>query len=754
LQIVLRFYKIVTRLNFTNKIFFLVLYFSALAIYKNAYALTMTDPDHHRSDKNIVIAQEPDTSDNKWIQSVTVSANQKNNKSKNESLSIELIRDEFIKENKSGSLMQTLNKIPGVQSMDIGSGISKPMIRGLGFYRVIVAENGIRSEGQHWSMHHGLAIDQQSVEHVEIVKGPSSLRFGADGLGGTLNVLPYHVPFNDGISAEISLTGRSNNNWFGQSGNISYKNKTCYVHATFSRMSYGDFNVPKTDSFLLPAPVSAIEASHKVKMDQSVYNTAGNETSASFTIGILKRWGNSYLESAFNQNEFGFFDWEGTKYDSIRYLHSKSNRDILLPKQNNTNLSLRHFTNIYINKNKLEIALGFQDNNSLEYSNITDKTGNRKDDLQFFRNKGYLDIALKLTTYTLNSNYNIQSFNKHNINIGFNNQLQKHNQDGYGFILPNYEKYSGGIYAIHRYTITDKWQFNEGLRLDNINCGIEETIHPDPQSGDSLLNKQINTSFTFLTFTGGFVYTINQISLLKLNLGTGNRAPSVYELSAYGLHRHDGRFEKGDPALKKENSIQFDMGYEINHPSIQISISPFVNYFFNYLYVSPTSELRSEGQVYEYRNTKAILTGGEFSAKAEITKHLSLHLSGEYVYAVNLSEMSALPFTPPLSVTNEIQYSINKNRLFQKTKLSFESIWVASQEYTVPNELSTPGYQTFNFLAAGNILSEKNKWDIVLRVQNIFDNKYYDHISFYRRMRIPSLGRNIQISLIYSFNKN
>ncbi|NJM15068.1 MAG: TonB-dependent receptor plug domain-containing protein [Bacteroidales bacterium] len=73
-----------------------------------------------------------------------------------ESISIQLIEEEFLKETRASNLMQALNNIPGISSMDVGTGISKPMIRGMGYYRVVVAQNGIKQEGQQWSNHHGV----------------------------------------------------------------------------------------------------------------------------------------------------------------------------------------------------------------------------------------------------------------------------------------------------------------------------------------------------------------------------------------------------------------------------------------------------------------------------------------------------------------------------------------------------------------------------------------------------------------------
>lgn len=92
------------------------------------------------------------------------------------------------------NFVHTLTKIPGIQSMDIGAGFSKPVIRGMAFNRIAVSENGIKQEGQQWGADHGLEIDAFNVEEVNVIKGPSSLAYGSDAIGGAIEILPAVPP--------------------------------------------------------------------------------------------------------------------------------------------------------------------------------------------------------------------------------------------------------------------------------------------------------------------------------------------------------------------------------------------------------------------------------------------------------------------------------------------------------------------------------------------------------------------------------
>ncbi|MCT4646265.1 MAG: carboxypeptidase-like regulatory domain-containing protein, partial [Carboxylicivirga sp.] len=97
------------------------------------------------------------------LQEVVVKDNYAEQRKKEESLNIEIVNEDYLKKNLGGSLMNSLERLPGVSTIGIGSGQSKPVIRGLGFNRVVVVENNIKHEAQQWGADHGLEIDQFAV---------------------------------------------------------------------------------------------------------------------------------------------------------------------------------------------------------------------------------------------------------------------------------------------------------------------------------------------------------------------------------------------------------------------------------------------------------------------------------------------------------------------------------------------------------------------------------------------------------------
>ena len=212
--------------------------------------------------------------------------------------SIVHIDKSYIETNFSGSLMQSLEKIPGVRAMTIGSGQSKPAIRGLGFNRMIVTENGIKHEGQQWGEDHGLEIDQFSVDEVEIVKGPGSLLYGSDAIGGVIQLRNNYIP-TEKAEGNINLYGRSNNESVGVSGQVGGRINKWYYKVNATYMDYADYKVP-TDSIQYYSYYIQLK-------DRRLRNTAGRDRNAGFTLGYLGKNFRSHLLVSNINSRSGFF---------------------------------------------------------------------------------------------------------------------------------------------------------------------------------------------------------------------------------------------------------------------------------------------------------------------------------------------------------------------------------------------------------------------------------------------------------------
>jgi iron complex outermembrane receptor protein len=177
---------------------------------------------------------------------------------------------------------------------------------------------------------------------------------------------------------------------------------------------------------------------------------------------------------------------------------------------------------------------------------------------------------------------------------------------------------------------------------------------------------------------------------------------------------------------------------------------PFFNWFGNYIYLRPTGEftlLHDAGQIYRFTETEAIFAGAEMSLEINLLKQLNYHFNGEFVHTYNVAKHIPLSFSPPASFRNTLEYRHEK---FQ-TYLEIHSIMTQNRVST--NEDSTPGATLIHWGASTNFSMGGTEAEITVSVQNLLDTKYYNHLSFYRKVEIPEPGRNFQILIKVPFKK-
>ncbi|MBS4013535.1 MAG: TonB-dependent receptor [Bacteroidetes bacterium] len=496
---------------------------------------------------------------------------------------IEVISSSFLEENIAGNISNTLEKIPGIQSANISPSMARPLIRGFGGYRIVIAKNGQKQEDQSWNNHQGVAINQSSIEEIEIIKGPASLYYGSDAIGGVINISTLSVPDSFGLSGVVGLKAETNNDLLGMNVKIGLREKLFFFNTDVSYQDFADFRVP-ADSF-------EYKPNHFAKLDKSMHNTAGKELSFNMQAGLANNGLISYLLFSYFDNKSGFFPYAAGQELVNAYweTHSVSNRDILLPNSQLKDTEVQYVLNKYFKNSKLSSAFGFQQNISKEYDILKDITGNRQDDILEYYDTN-LDLGYNLKTISGRINYTYDSQESYSVVIGLNGQSQKNDISGYSHLIPEYKRSMVGLFSEFRYKINQKFAGQLGVRFDYGNISITESINPDPAIGDSILNPQIDNLYPAIVYAAGLICNPGKSFLAKLHIGKSYRMPAAYELASYGIHRHNLRFEKGSCNLNPEEAYQADFVFEYSHKKIQIALYPFLNYFTNYIYLAPTPE--------------------------------------------------------------------------------------------------------------------------------------------------------------------
>ncbi|MFN3343790.1 MAG: TonB-dependent receptor plug domain-containing protein, partial [Flavobacteriales bacterium] len=389
-------------------------------------------------DTIVIIAMEPTSIE---LKNFTIESEMVKTEAVKSPLSIESANRDFIEKQSGNTFINALEKIPGISSINVGVGISKPVIRGMSFNRVVVTENGIKQEGQQWGADHGLELDQFNVERVEILKGPASLIYGSDALGGVINILPPAIPEEGKLKVSVLGFYRSNNDAVGSSAMMEGRYKRSFFRVRGTWQEFGDYKVP-ADTFFYNTYRLPI-------YNQRLKNTAGKELNFSATAGIMRDWGMlRFTFSDFSQT-MGFFPGAMGIPRAYSLQHDGDYRNIGLPNQSIFHRKFITNFNIKTRKGWLENDLGYQINYRTESS------------APHVHGVGYIDpsntTALGLDLYTLSFNSRLHTLINDRLKNITGIQVQRTDNFNYGFefLIPRYMMRTAGIYSLFTWEKTE-----------------------------------------------------------------------------------------------------------------------------------------------------------------------------------------------------------------------------------------------------------------------------------------------------------
>ena len=662
-----------------------------------------------------------------------------------------------IQEHFQGSLASTLAVLPGVQVMEIGSGTSKPIIRGLGFNRIAVTENGIKQEGQQWGADHGLEIDALQTEDVEIVKRVGAIEYGSDAIAGVIRINNEKIPTEEGTSGRMIFYGKTVNNAMGTSAILQHKKDNWFYKAKFSGVDYADFKVPTNEIYYLNTKIPV----HHNRMK----NTAGQEYSGYLQGGYVSNHFQSILSVSNVSSKVGFFPGAHGIPSVTSVADDGDIRNVGFPYQ-----SVNHFKLISNSKwmndhSSWQFSFGFQQNHRQEISKFHTHYSNQQ------APELHPDVELDFLLNTLDSqlSYEFESNLNHVTTVGVQQNFQKNQVAGYSYLLPAFQKEGLGFFMKHHWDVSEKWLLEAGARFDfskmNV-AGFYDTvlydylisIGKDDATAGSYAQRSTNLNKTYqqANFSLGSSYEASNEWRFTFTAGTNFRLPTAMELSANGIHHGAFRHEKGNPNLSPEKGGSAEIGVNYTDEHFSFAFNPYVYYFTNYIFLKPTgtfSILPHGGQVYEYSQSKALITGFDFSVKKQFGR-LGTEVVFEYLYNKQITNSGSdypLPFTPPMNVYAEVSYLLNTFSFLHNTQIQLNTRWASEQQRIAQNEQITPSYWILGLGLQTELGLGALKPTIRLQASNLCNTKYYSHSSFYRAIEIPELGRNVQFMISIPF---
>lgn len=604
---------------------------------------------------------------------------------------------------------ELLGKIPGVYNSSLGNGISKPVVRGMQGMRVVTLLNGLRLEGQQWGGDHGVGFTELGVGSIEVIKGPASLLYGADALGGVVYFVD--VPFAQANSRELMLQSSAYANTMGLKSQFVFKesyNKWRWMLAgSFS--NHADFKLPNG------------------KFGQ---NSRFNDFGGKFSISHTGERSLFQFRYNLSHTTTGI---PGHTHDSLAtpetFQVDIQRRVYMLPAQFFRNHLLHLIGTWYRGKHIFQTMAGATINSLIEYDEkVTKPSLNMRltNNLAQFKWIYSPTNQIKWTT-------GIQAMYQFNLN----------GSNASDTLVPNAQIADVGVYTSAIWT-KNKWSCQAGFRYD-----IRRLLLPDLSS--LMLNNLVYQGFN------GSVGAILDLGAMtfRTSLSSGFRAPHLTELFSDGYHHGALRYEKGDVNLIPERASQLDLTFEWNMEHGSLVLNPFSSFIRDYIYLQPLDTVFDGIPVFSYRQKNQVMFYG-----ADLGYHFHPHFAHRLHWEVSVSWLavssmgdSSISMIPQPRLQNTLRYTFDFGKKITFKDIYIQSVLLGPQNTVAFNETKSEGYHV---LDAALKFAIGIKQDLILNVgvRNIFNTSYIDHLSRLKNIQMPFPGRNIYLSLNYKLSSN
>ncbi|HAY21786.1 MAG TPA: hypothetical protein DCY27_06395 [Desulfobacterales bacterium] len=656
------------------------------------------------------VEKEPGKSDSVQMESVVVTATRTETPVFETSLPVNVIRRGQIEREQPISIAEIFKREAGLDASTTGPGSVRPMIRGLFDDRVLVLVDGIRLSEQRGGGSHRLSIDPYQIEKIEVVRGPGSVLYGSDAIGGVINIITRQAKVEDrpGRRSEFSLSGGVDNACDGLEQNTvcqgGCNNVNLFLNSIYRNTS--DINTPSGNlphSFYRGFTLSGSGAIAwpQSELTFSAWGTEGD-------IGIPNR---TAQESYFKDEAHAMAQGSYRHYDISEYCP------------------------------EIRVDAAFQRHQRhMQILNPTPATSD-------------LDILLNINTWNLQPQANLTWGDRHRFTTG----LQFFREDASSTrdrwlltacgwtpsplpgVIPDSDRTGLGMYVQDEFTLTDRLSLTPGIRFDWIRAAAGESpLHPVGSSSadDSAVSGNL-----------GMVYRLTPHLNLVANAGRAFRAPTLLERFFYGPHQDT--VDIGNPDLKPETSFNLDVGLKANFSRFQGSLSFFRNEISDYIIKRDTGVFDpvSGLEIARWENVgRALLYGAEAEGAYILGAGFSLFANLSYVRGKDQTASTDLPDIPPFKSNYGLRYQAAV-RSDWDVWTEFAGLTVSRQGQVAPSERPSGGYTTLTWSTE---TCYKKTVRLSLMVANLTNKSYHDHLSRVTWMN-EQPGRNVRFNVSFAF---
>lgn len=661
---------------------------------------------------------------------------------KNIPFQVSVVRRQEMLQSSGMNIMDVVTNKAGVASIATGPAISKPLIRGLGYNRVLTINDGVRQEEQQWGDEHGIEIDDANLSKIEILKGPASLIYGSDAMAGVINIVS-NIPVPDNcIKMNFGSNVQSNNHLRMVNGNIGGNKKRWNWNAYGTMKAAGDYK-NKYDGYVYNSKF----------INRNIGGYIGYNGSRGYSHLLISQY---YLKAGLTE---GLRDSMGNFVKELPGGQSEAategdflSTDAQIPFQKISHYKIASDNSIKLGDNRLTINVGWQQNKRKEFGNI--------------ENLDETALHLDMQTITYATQFHFKEKNGWHHTLGINGMSQLNKNFGIEQLIPDYHLFDAGGFVFSKKEI-NQMQISGGVRYDLRNVRVDTL-----RSGNSFKGIPFKRMFSNFSGSIGIAYPVTKNIQLKLNAARAFRAPSISELASNGAHEGTIRYEYGDKNLKSEISNQYDAAIEWNREHYSINIAGYFNQFNNFIFYKKLQTTDGTDSIVEENGS--LLTAFQFDQQKtnlrglEITLDFHphpldwLHIENSFSFVRGtfqkpIEGCSNLPFIPAPKWYTECRADIkNTNANFKNTyfKISVENTFSQNNPFTAYHtETATPGYTLINAGLGTEIFNKKNiqVFGVYFTASNITDVSYQSHLS---RLKYASTNLLTGRSGIYNVGRN
>jgi iron complex outermembrane receptor protein len=587
------------------------------------------------------------------------------------------------------SLGETLDSELGVSKRSFGPGTARPVIRGFDGDRVLVLEDGERIGGLGFqSGDHAEPLNVLSIDRIEIVKGPATLLYGSNAIGGVVNAISGHDAARPGFTGYLTGLGGTNRGQWGSNAGLQFGTQKWLFWANGGAQGASDYETP-------------------------LHRVPNSFTRAQSFSGGVGHYGDKFFLSSnytFDNRHYG-----------IPYDPDEADPEVVFLNPRRHSVQFKggfHDVDSFVTAGNFSVQ--YNDYTHSEIDSFTNEVGTS------FGNKTFLYQGV----------FDQKKKGRLAGRIGFWGLHRDFESIGDEALAPPTKQIGFALFALETLEL-EKVTLQFGGRLET------NRYSPEPTVSRGLLPDR---SFTGFSGAVGIRVPAWQGGAFVANYSHSYRAPALEELFNEGPHPGNLAFEIGDPGLRRELGDGLDLGLRHSSKRFRFEANGYFYHIRDFVFLAPTgAEDPGSGLIIaEYKQATTRHIGTEAKLDVALHPRLWLNLGADYVNAELTSTITPLPRIPPLRARAGLEFT------YKGLTLNPEVVMAQDQNRLFPTETRTAGYTVFNLSGSYLIAQQHYAHIISFSTFNLGDRLYRNHLSFIKEFA-PEVGRGLRATYTLRF---